>query len=82
MNEISLGSATLVTMEVNKLAYCTRDLVEAAVIVDLLNALDFPHRSIHPMMWFLMSAKTFSAVIHVFSLVSIHKSVFNLNNRD
>lgn len=67
---ILLGSAKLVTVAMNMLAYYKRDSIEAVAIVDLSNVLDFPRRSIHRMMWLLVNAKIFSAVIHAVSLVS------------
>lgn len=65
-----LGSATLATMAMNKLAYYKWDSIEAVVIVDLSNVLDFPLQSIRQMKWFLANAKTFSVVIHAVFLVS------------
>lgn len=62
----------------NKLAYCKRDSIGVAVIFDLLNVLDFRLRSNHPMMWLLVNARTFSAVIHVVFLVSVGRG--NIDN--
>lgn len=66
---VLLDSATLVTMAMNKLAYWKRDSIEFVANVDLLDALDFQLRLIHPKMWSLANAKTFSVVIHVAFLV-------------